>query len=433
MFKRYKSERDGSVVVTFAVTLFVILIVLGAALDMSRLQSARSKLQDSADMAVLSAAVEIQAKNTEWRKTGKAMFRANAENLPVEGRPNLKFKKSKDHVELTVKGELKPMLMHLFGYDDLGIEVFAAANLSKETKTEVAIALDISNSMLLGMDKFAAVQQTVGELLDDFQKKNEESRGTSPKVWASIVPFGENVAIVNRVAGTTDNVRGLNWFGPFEEHSPANFTQTDNSICADFRDSRLRNDAPPSSGRFPVWSAKVIPPAMDRPCTEHTVQPLTDDMEGLKESVMDFQPVDNGTRLDFAVLWGWRALSPRWRGQWWTSNNSILPHNYRNEEVEKVLIVLTDGENYVSNDWQTGMTEVSANKLNRRTLRFCGKVKRKGITIFFVDYMNPRGAAQTLKGCASSEDHYFTANNAVELKAAFEKISNQTTDLAIIR
>jgi len=110
-----------------------------------------------------------------------------------------------------------------------------------------------------------------------------------------------------------------------------------------------------------------------------------------------------------------------------------LPHDYRNEEVEKVLVVLTDGENYVSNDWQSGTTEVSVKRLNRRTLRFCDKAKGKGITIFFVDYMNPRGDAQTLKSCASSDDHYFTASNAEELKAAFQEISDQTTDLAIVR
>jgi len=321
VFKAYKSDQDGSVVVTFAITLLVMLLVMGVALDLSRLNSAKSKLQDSADIAVLTAAVEIQAENRVWKRSGRAMFRANAERLPLARRPELEFRKTRDQVELTVKSELEPMLMHMFGYDDLEVEVFAAANLPKVIKTEVAIALDISNSMLMGEDKFAAVQQTVGDLLDDFESRNEESRNGSPLVWASIVPFGENVAIVNRVDGGTDNVRGLDWFGPFEDHSPESFIQTDESICADFRDNPLRNDAPPSSGRFPVWSAKVIPPAMDRPCTEHTIQPLTHDMEALKESVMDFQPVDNGTRLDFAVLWAWRALSPRWRGQWWTSDN----------------------------------------------------------------------------------------------------------------
>lgn len=433
MLKSYSSDNSGSVVVTFAVTLLVVVLVIGAALDLSRLHNANSKLQDAADMAVLSAALEIQAENKKWRRTGKAMFGVNTNDLPIKSNPKLKFKKNKDHVELTVDAELKPMIMHMFGYKDLEIQVFAAASLAKEAKTEVAILLDISNSMLMGADKFTAVQRTVNSLLRDFEAQNLASNTPGPKVWASVVPFGENVAIVNRVAGTTDNDRGLNWFGPFDEHSPDSFHQTDFGVCPELRDSRLRNDSPPSSGRFPVWSAKVIPPAMDRPCTAHTIQPLTDDMTALQQSVTSFRPVDNGTRLDFAVLWGWRALSPRWRGEWWTSDNSILPHNYRNQDVEKVLIVLTDGENYVSNDWAKGKVEISANKLNQRTLSLCEKVKRKGITIFFVDYMNPRGAAQTLKSCASSSDHYFTTGNEAELQTAFNTIREQTTDLAIIR
>ena len=52
-----------------------------------------------------------------------------------------------------------------------------------------------------------------------------------------------------------------------------------------------------------------------------------------------------GTMANLGLAWGWRVLSPRWRGLWDGDLPDELPLDYEEQNMEKVVILLTDGNN----------------------------------------------------------------------------------------
>ena len=65
-----------------------------------------------------------------------------------------------------------------------------------------------------------------------------------------------------------------------------------------------------------------------------------------------------GTMANLGLVWGWRVLSPRWRGLWDGDLPDELPLAYAEQNMEKVVILLTDGNNewydYPGIDLQVG-------------------------------------------------------------------------------
>ena len=52
-----------------------------------------------------------------------------------------------------------------------------------------------------------------------------------------------------------------------------------------------------------------------------------------------------GTMANLGLAWGWRVLSPNWRGRWDGDLPDELPLDYETPNMEKVVILLTDGNN----------------------------------------------------------------------------------------
>ena len=48
---------------------------------------------------------------------------------------------------------------------------------------------------------------------------------------------------------------------------------------------------------------------------------------------------------NLGLAWGWRVLSPNWRGRWDGDLPDELPLDYETPNMEKVIILLTDGNN----------------------------------------------------------------------------------------
>ena len=52
-----------------------------------------------------------------------------------------------------------------------------------------------------------------------------------------------------------------------------------------------------------------------------------------------------GTMANLGLAWGWRVLSPKWRGRWDGDLPEELPLDYETPNMEKVVVLLTDGNN----------------------------------------------------------------------------------------
>lgn len=103
---------------------------------------------------------------------------------------------------------------------------------------------------------------------------------------------------------------------------------------------------------------------------------------------------------------------------------SLISQNEENEhrnksrkDPSKYIIFMTDGSN-------------SLKASDAMTKEYCDKARKSKIDVFTVAFMAPLGGQELLKYCASTVEHYFSAEGAGELISAFQSIGEKTTQAA---
>ncbi|WP_028001549.1 vWA domain-containing protein [Sinorhizobium arboris] len=93
-------------------------------------------------------------------------------------------------------------------------------------------------------------------------------------------------------------------------------------------------------------------------------------------------------------------------------------HSAKNGQVPtKYIVFMTDGENNYAND-------------DSVTKQWCDTAKANKVQIYSVAFMAPDRGQKLLKYCASSSSHYFEADEASDLVAAFKAIGERAAALA---
>ena len=76
------------------------------------------------------------------------------------------------------------------------------------------------------------------------------------------------------------------------------------------------------------------------------ITPLVSSKTTILNAIDDMAPWHRGgTMANLGLAWGWRVLSPNWRGRWDGDLPDELPLDYETPNMEKVIILLTDGNN----------------------------------------------------------------------------------------
>ncbi len=182
-------------------------------------------------------------------------------------------------------------------------------------------------------------------------------------------------------------------------------------------------------------------------CCSPEVTPLTDSSTAVTNAV-DGLTAQGSTILNEGIVWGWRMLSPRWRGYWGgTMNSNSLPKDYNTPRWEKVLIFLTDGENSPGNNnghtayWFLGSKRIGSSSestaislLDAKTLNVCTAMKNEGIHVYTIG-LGPTEDINTtlLRNCATNTDYYYASPTTGQLEEIFNKIADQLSSLRIKR
>jgi hypothetical protein len=158
----------------------------------------------------------------------------------------------------------------------------------------------------------------------------------------------------------------------------------------------------------------------------------------------------SGTSTDIGAVWGWRMLSPRWRGLWGGDTPSDMPLDYHTPLMNKVAVILTDGENqllYYANlldeysghgrtsearlDGADTMTETRA-EIDERMQSVCTSMKDNGIIVYTVLFQeSDPTAVEQFQDCATDLAHYFYAPDNATLTTAFQTIAGELSSLRI--
>ncbi len=189
------------------------------------------------------------------------------------------------------------------------------------------------------------------------------------------------------------------------------------------------------------------------------ITPLTDQRATIEAAIAAMEPWHRGgTTSNSGLSWGWRSISPQWRGLWSVSD-SALPHDYSEPLVEKVVIILTDGVNQMADNDRSGplgsdytgfgrvgegrilqngtgtaITNIydAKNELDRRMLETCTAMKSAGIRLYTITFMVSDDDTRNLfQACATDSDHYFNSPSASELQTTFTQIATELANLRI--
>jgi len=187
-----------------------------------------------------------------------------------------------------------------------------------------------------------------------------------------------------------------------------------------------------------------------RGCDTQPITPLSNDYTDLKRKVNSFVAEGN-TNIMEGVAWGMRVLSPE---EPFTEGKKVAP------DVEKIMIVLTDGSNtfgvqgssnvfrssyssfgYLISDRLTTQRSNSAvtEAMNEKTLEACQNAKREDtastdddITIYTIRLEEPDVKTGTLlQECATSPGHYFDSPSRSQLDEVFKRIRDGITKLRL--
>lgn len=183
------------------------------------------------------------------------------------------------------------------------------------------------------------------------------------------------------------------------------------------------------------------------------ITPWTDQRSVVEAAITEMDAWHRGgTTTNLGLVWGWRLLSPRWRGLW---GEPDLPLDYDEPLMQKVAVILTDGDNQFfggmapSGDTDytgygrlsdgnigTTNTDTARQSLNARTLAICNAMKAEGIIIYTITFdvsTNSRGEAirDTFRQCATTPGHFFDSYGGTGLSQTFRVIAAQLSNLRI--
>ncbi len=76
------------------------------------------------------------------------------------------------------------------------------------------------------------------------------------------------------------------------------------------------------------------------------ILPLTNKYQTVINNLTRLNAYKRGSNLmSYGLAWGWRTLSPDWRGIWETSDSELYPTDYQSPNTKKIAILITDGNN----------------------------------------------------------------------------------------
>ncbi|MDR5800706.1 MULTISPECIES: VWA domain-containing protein [unclassified Caballeronia] len=206
-----------------------------------------------------------------------------------------------------------------------------------------------------------------------------------------------------------------------------------------------------------------------RPCSIQPAVFLTQDQNALTTAINNM--VANGsTLIPTGLLWGWRMLSSDWSksvagsNNGWISNDGTLPRPETTQGLQRVAIVLTDGENdpgdpsgtmpqpffnqlalgnqtlksptvYDSTGNALNGLVSSPDDVNTFQLGICQAMKNSGIIIYAITFGTygtdsaSVAAQNTMQSCATSGNYYHAPDNAT-LNQIFQQIAG---NLGVLR
>lgn len=433
---RFARHDGGNIAMTFAVALVPLLGFVGAAVDYSRANAARSAMQAALNSAALMVSKDLSANPTmsatDVTNKATAYFNAlytNTNAGPITVTASYTTN-TKDGSTVTVNGSgaVVTDFMKMVGLPQLGISSGSTTTWGS-TRMRVAMALDVTGSMGLGSGKLEAMQKAAKNLIDTL---SANSRMTED-LYISIIPFAQmvNVGASNKNAtwlkwddwdaanGNWVSKNG-NWSWQPASHNGWNGCVTDRDQPYD-----TTNEAPTGTARYPANQYNACPSAILGMTTAYGAT----NVKTLKDKI-DALSANGGTNQPIGMAWAWRTLQIG-------SDPFPAPAKDSNYKYTDAIILLSDGDN-TKNRWD-GDGQHSSPAVDARQKLLCDNIKAELVdgkrkTAIYTIQVNTDGGPDfaVLKYCADS-GNFFATTTASGIATAFTAIGNSLNKLRVAK
>lgn len=431
---RFRAADSGNVAVFFAIAILPMIGFVGAAVDYSRVNNARTAMQTALDTAALMISKDA-ASLTSDQITTKAQAYFNAlYNHPETNSVAITAAYTANtgqgaKVVLTGSATMPTTFMRVAGYPNLEFGVGSTTTWGS-TKMRVAMALDNTGSMA-SSGKMPALKTAAKDLVT----KLSASATTDGDVLISIIPFAATVNI-----GTGfKNQPWMDWSswsdnGSIENGwtcSYRNRSRSQEMICGNIANNvndwngcvmdraqpyDVQSDAP---ALLPVgtWLA-----ADQSAWCPTQLMPLSSNWQSLKDKIDAMQP-SGATNQPIGLQWAWFSLN--------TGLPLNAPAKVANVTYQDVIILMSDGLNTMDRWYGDGSNP--SPQVDARQALLCANVKAAGVKIYTIQ-VNTDGDAESaiLKSCAS-DNQFYPTTTAAGIATAFDAIGASLTKLRVAK
>lgn len=509
----HRSNR-GSAMAYAAVAMLVLTAGGGLAVDAGQAFLVKSRLSQALDAAALAGgrAMNAATRDTEIR----AFFAANyptgylgATVQPITIVPDT----ANGMITVSTTATLSTSLMRVIGVKTMSVTATSTVKI-QTTGMELVLVMDNTQSMSSN-NKMTRMKEAANDLLDILYGTSD----TSPNLWVGLVPFVTSVNIGSQYTGwltgyNAANYTPVGWAGcvearanPYEEENadepptgaqkfkPYFWPSNKGVVYKDKNGRQYRSGSNNQSGSILTNDNEYMNIAyasspsnnynygirQDRNMSNHRgpnagchwakVTPLQPSKATAVAAVADMYSNTGeytGTHTPVGTAWGWRVLSPKWRGYWGSPTPATLPYDYGKAGMMKVMVLLSDGANtYIDRSGYppgcAGLTNCNtvdgnygaygrisenrfgltgsnfnsngfADQLDLRQTRLCNAMKAQGIVVMTILLQeNSTSIQNVFKNCATKAEYYFYAPSSDDLKAIFTLIGNELSSLRLYK
>lgn len=450
--------------------IFLMLIgCIGLAIDTGRSMVVKARLTNALDAAGL--AVGARVATTDFTADAKnyvtANFKANYGDATVT-KVSAIANSDKTVITLAATATMPTAFMKLFGTSS--VTVTATSEVTRaSTGLELAMVLDNTGSMETS-GSMPGLKSAATSLVNIVFGNDT----TSQNLYVGLVPFSQAVNIgTNRPlwmnsAAPTKKYYPTYWLGCVEARQ-SGLDQTDDvpsvsdskTLFNTYYSPNTYNALNPNSKASQVnpWiqgflifeTLKIDYSNYSRPVGPSAycpteVTPLTNVKSKVVTGINNMKAAGS-TMINLGAVWGWRMLSPNWRGRWGGDMDTLkLPLAYGSKNMSKAVVLMTDGENSFADDNYTAYGLLSESRLgpgantsntadgvlDTRLSTVCSRMKANGIYVYTVAFnIKNADTKKLLETCATSTSYYFDAANSSALNVAFQTIGGSLSKLRL--
>jgi Flp pilus assembly protein TadG len=448
---RFAGANEGNIAILFGIAVLPIIAFVGAAVDYTRANSARSSMQAALDSTALMLAKDLTAgtiTTSQIPAKADAYFKAlytnpEAKSITISA-SYTQTSGSGSTILINGSGAVDTTLMRVAGFPTMGFNT-SSTSAWGNVRMRVAMALDVTGSMAWD-GKMPAMQAAAKALVDQLSKLAKNNGD----MYISIVPFAKDVNLGTSYVNESwmdwsrwDTQSATNTWGTCSQSSYTDRTTCKNNGrtwtpdrskwtgCVTDRDKNFDTmNTPPTSSNAPtmVVAEEYIGNGENYCKSGNTpylgkIVPLSYDWSTLKSEIDKLQPTGN-TNQGIGMAWAWLTLGV-----------GVPPFNApakdtANYEYKDAIVLLSDGLN-TQNRFTSDTSQIDA---RQKILCANAKAAPHNITIYTVQ-VNTGGDPESvvLKECASGADKFYHIKSAGETASVFNSIGQSLAKLRVAK